>query len=163
MKIIASTFLVLALVGVASAEEQPATKTMTTTKMENCGEMIQSLIPLPTKFEELMTAVADGFEMHANWMATSTDKNAKAEGSHLKKLAADHRKVANQMSRIINDMEKSAKMKPAPHDMSTADPKAGEVMMKRAKLEREMAALMIQDAEKTEKMIATMNERSAAK
>jgi hypothetical protein len=122
----------------------------------DCGAMMASVMPLPTKFSELMTAVADGMDGHAAWVGASKDKSAKAEAAAMKKLAKDHRAVAAQMKKIIADMEAASKLGTVPHDMSKADPKMGEGMSKQVTLEREMAALMIKHADETDKMLKEM-------
>ncbi len=163
-RIVISACLFLTAFGIANAVDTTTTTTTTgTIKTENCGEMMKGLIPLPTKFEELMTAVSEGMSNHAAWMKKSTDKNAKTEAKMLTTLAQDHMAVAHQMKKIIKDMETASTMAPAPHDMSKADPKSNEMMLKQAKLEREMAALMLKHADDTEKMVADMGTESAKK
>jgi hypothetical protein len=136
--------------------DKPAAEANPNMKMEDCGAMMKSVIPLPTKFAELMTAVADGMDGHAAWVGASKDKNAKAEAAAMKKLAKDHRDVAKQMAKIVADMEAGGKLGPAPHDMSKMDPKMAESGMKQIALEREMAALMTKHADETEKMMKDM-------
>jgi NDP-sugar pyrophosphorylase family protein len=159
-KTMMTTMMFLAMTSVVAAAE---TTTTPTSGMVNCGEKMKALIPLPTKFEELMTSVSDNMNAHATAMNASTDKNAKAEAHVFKKLADDHRVVAHQMKKIIKDMEAAGKLAPAPHDMMKSDPKHGEAMLNQAKLEREMAALMVKDAEETEKMVEAMKNPSAKK
>lgn len=153
--------LVFGLATAASAADKaPAAKAAPAAdaniKMEDCAAMVRGLIPLPTKFGELMTTVADGMDGHAAWVGASKDKAAKAEAASMKKLGKDHRDVATLMKKIVADMEAGGKLSPAPHDMSKADPKMGEGMMKQAALEREMAALMIKNADETDKMLKEM-------
>lgn len=154
--------MLLSMTGVAQAADTSATTTTTTTTttaattMVNCGEKVKSMIPLPTKFEELMTAVSDNFSAHAETMSKSTDKGAREEAKAFRKLANEHRAVANQMKKIIKSMEAAGKLSAVPHDMSKPDPKSGDAMLNQAKLEREMAALMIKNADETEKQVATM-------
>ncbi len=132
-------------------------------KTEDCAAMMRSLVPLPAKFAELMTAVADDMDGHAAWVGSSKDKTAKAEAAAMKKLGKDHREVATQMKKIVADMEAGGKLAPAPHDMTKADPKMGERLMKQASLEREMAALMIKNADETDRMLKEMAKGGPAK
>lgn len=126
-------------------------------KEENCGAMMKSLVPLPTKFAELMTAVADGFDAHAAWVAMGKDANAKAEADALKKISKDHRALAAAAKQAATNMEAAGKLAPALHDTSKMDgKKMGEMIMKQATLEKEMAALMVKHAEDMEKMVAEM-------
>jgi len=126
-------------------------------KEQNCAEMFKAVLPLPTKFGELMTSVSDGMMAHAKWVGQGKDAASKAEAATLTKVAQDHAAVATQMKKIVADMEAGTKLKAAPHDMSKADPKAGEMMLKQAALEREMAAMMIKHAEQTEKTVQEMS------
>lgn len=126
-------------------------------KEENCGAMMKSMVPLPTKFAELMTAVADGLDAHAAWMGMSKDANGKAEADTLKKISKDHRALAAAAKQAAADMDAAGKLAPTMHDMSKMDgKKMGDMMMKQAALEKEMAALMVKHAEDTEKMVANM-------
>lgn len=145
--------LTLVSIGTANAGD---TASPSSAHVVDCGEMMKSIIPLPTKFGELMTAVAEGLNGHAAWMAASKDKSAKKEAAILKKLAKKHAGVATLMKKIVADMEEGTKVGPVPHDMAKADPKGPEGMLKQATLEREMAALMIKHAEETEKMVKAM-------
>ena len=125
-------------------------------QVEDCPATMRDLVPLPTKFGELMTAVAEGMNTHAAWVGASKDKAAKAEASAMKKLAKDHLAVAAQMKKIVADLEAGGKLTPAPHDLTKADPKMGEEYAKEAALEREMAALMIKHADETDKILKEM-------
>jgi len=126
-------------------------------KTENCGAMMKSLVPLPTKFAELMQAVTDGMTAHANWIGQGKDAAAKAEATAIKKIAADHQTMANDAKKAAADMEAASTLAPAPHDMSKMDPKQmADSMMKQASLEREMAALMVKHADETEKAVKDM-------
>jgi hypothetical protein len=143
--------------GRALAADKPAAAAGSM-KTENCGAMMKSLVPLPTKFAELMQAVTDGMTAHANWIAQGKDPAAKAEAAAMKKIALDHQAVMNDVKKAAADMEAAGTLQPAPHDMSKMDPKQmGEMMMKQATLEREMAALMVKHADDTEKAVKEMS------
>jgi Skp family chaperone for outer membrane proteins len=148
--------LVLALGTRASAADKPAAAADPNVKMEDCGAYMQTLIPLPTKFAELMSAVADGMDAHVAWVSASKDKSAKAEAGLMKKLAKDHRDLASGAKKVITRLEEGKKLGPAPHDMTKMDPKMGELAMKQASFERELAALLIKHADETEKMMKAM-------
>ena len=141
------------MVGTVEAKSKKAASTI---KQEDCGAMMKSLIPLPTKFGELMTSAANGLEGHVAWVSSSKDPAAIAEAAALKTVVQDHREVAALMKKIVTDLETASKIAPAPHDMSKADPKGPEMMMKQAAQEKEMAALMLKHAEDTEKMVQAM-------
>ena len=143
---------ITALSGAAYAN-QPMAAGASTVKMEDCGAAMKAMIPLPTKFRELMTAVSGGLNMHAAWLGSSKDPGAKAEAKALKKLAMDHAAVAKEMTVIVADFEAIGKVGLAAHDTAKMDPKWGETMMRQVKLEKEMAALMLKHAEDTEKMM----------
>jgi hypothetical protein len=125
-------------------------------KGEDYPAMMRNLVPLPTKFSELMTSVAANMDAQAAALATSKDKACKAEAASMKKLAKDHQTVAAQMKKIAADMEAAGKLTPGVHDMSKPDPKMGEMMMKQTALEREMAAMMVKNADETDKMLKEM-------
>ncbi len=141
--------------GVASADKA---KKGSTVKTEDCGAMMKQLSALPTKFAELMNNVAGGMAAHADWVGMNKDAASQAESAAMKKIAADHKELANQATKTAADM--NAALAPAPHDMSKMDPKAAEGMAQGAKLEREMAALMIKHAEDTEKTLQSMKPAS---
>jgi hypothetical protein len=122
-----------------------------------CGDMIKNHVIFPTKMAELMTAIADNLEGHAKWMGTvKGSKEAKAEADALRKIAKDHRDLAAAMKKAAATMEKASSIAPAPHDMKTMDPKAGESMMKQAALEKEIGGMMQKDASEMEKMVKGM-------
>jgi hypothetical protein len=149
--------LVLALVGMSGVAMAKKPAASSTVKTEDCGAMLKSLEPLPTKFAELMTAVATNLDAHVAMLATSKDPSAQAEAAMFKKLADDHRALSAAASKAAADMDAGSKLAPAPHDMSKMDPAAmSAAMLKEATLSREMAALMVKDAEQTEKMVQTM-------
>ncbi|MSP60732.1 MAG: hypothetical protein EXR72_10395 [Myxococcales bacterium] len=162
--------VVLSLSGIANAEApavaKPAEKPVAVAagapaapagiQTMNCAEMAKATLPLPAKFVELMTAVSEGMTAHAAWVGAGKDKASKDEAASFKKLAADQKAVAAATKKVVTDMEAATKLAPAPHDMTKADPKGGERALATAKLEREMAALMIKHAEDTEKMVAAM-------
>ena len=159
--------MVLGMSGFASAEApaaaKPADKPAAAAPAAPAGmptmnyaEMAKAALPLPTKFAELMTAVSEGMTAHGAWVGAGKDKASKDEAASFKKLAADHKALATAAKKAATDMEAATKLAPAPHDMTKADPKGGEHALATAKLEREMAALMIKHAEETEKMVAAM-------
>ncbi len=158
--------MVLALglgVIVTKATAGKPAKAASTMKEENCGAMMKSLVPLPTKFAELMTAVADGMTAHANWIAGNKDPKAQTEATNIKKIAQDHRDMAAAAKKAAADMEAAGTMAPAMHDMSKMDQKAmADSMMKQAALEKEMANMMLKHAEETEKQVQAMSKGGQA-
>jgi hypothetical protein len=143
----------------AFAADKPAAEANPNMKTEDCGSMMKAVLPLPTKFAELMTVVAENMEGHATWVGASKDKAAKAEAASMKKIGKDHRDVANSLKKVIADMEAAGKLTAAPHDMSKMDPKMGEMAMKQVALERELAAMMTKHADETEKMMKEMGHK----
>ena|SRR5688572_11080530 len=132
-------------------------------KEENCGAMMKSLVPLPTKFAELMTAVADGQTAHANWVGMSKDPKATAEATAVKKIADDHRALAAAAKKTAADMEAASTLQPVAHDKTKMDPKAmQDSMTKQIALEREMANMMLKHADESEKMMKEMHAAAPA-
>jgi hypothetical protein len=131
---------------------------VSTVKEENCGAMIKGMVPLPTKFAELMTAVADTQAQHASWVGMGKDPASQAEATAMRKLAEDHRTMATDAKKVATDMEAASTMRPAPHDRAKMDQKAmTEAMSRQIRLEREMASLMMKDADETERRLTEMN------
>jgi hypothetical protein len=120
----------------------------------SCGAMMKSLAPLPAKFSELMTAIADGQAGHAA-MLTGKDAATVAEATELKKIMQDHRDMAAMAKKTATEMEAAGSLAPAPNEPKP-DAKALDHMMKTVALEKEMAAMMVKDAEETEKRIEKM-------
>ena len=120
----------------------------------SCGQMMEAKSALPAKMSEMLTSVADGLEMHAKW--ASSTKPGKAEHDTLMKLSKDHRQMAASMKKTSEEMVKAKTLASVQHDMTKMDPKMGEVMGKQIALEREMASMMMKDADESEKMMQAM-------
>ncbi len=120
-----------------------------------CGQMMAAESAMPAKMNELMTAIADGMEMHAKWSGTA-NKVAKGEHDAMMKIAKDHRQMGAMMKSTSEEMMKQKNLASAPHDMKAMDPKMGETMTKQVTLEREMATMMMKDADETEKAVQMM-------
>lgn len=128
-----------------------------------CGDYLPSSA-LAAKYGELMTVMAESLEAHASWMgATIKDKAAKADADVMTKLAQDYRTAAANMKKMVAHLDEGRKMAPSPHDMSKADPKTPERVLKMAALAREAAALLTKFAGENEAMIQAMSAKPAGK
>jgi hypothetical protein len=143
----------VAALAVADKKGKPAASNI---KTEDCGAMMKANMVYPAKFAEFMTALADTMDAHVAWIGKSSDKNAQAEATAMKKVVADHRALAAAAKTCVTDMEAASKLAPAPHDMSKMDPKMMEMMMKTTALEKEMGAMMVKHAEESEKHMQEM-------
>lgn len=146
----------------APAAAAPTTATEPGSNM-TCGQWAASKAPLPAKLGELMTAIADNLEFHAKWTGTK-DKAAKAEHDMLMKMAKDHRAIGKMSTDISNGMTKAKDMAQATHDPKTMDgAKMAEMQLKQIKLQREMAQMMMKDADEAEKMLSSMKAGAGSK
>lgn len=140
----------------ATGTMAPAAKPMMAEK--TCGQWMSEKAELPSKMGELMGAVAEGTEAHAKWVGTSKDKAARAESAMMMKMAKDQRTMATMSTKMAEQMMKAKDMASVPHDMSKMDPKVTEIMTRMAKLDREMAALLMKDAEQIEARLTQMSQ-----
>ena len=127
--------------------------------MKSCGQMMKEAAALPTKFAELMTAIADGQNGHIA-MLTGKDAASTAEAAALKKVAQDHRDLAAAAKKAAADMEAMGTLAPVPNE-AKPDAKGIEGMTKQIALEKEMANMMLKHAEEGEKMMAAMKAGAA--
>jgi hypothetical protein len=120
----------------------------------SCGQMISAKAALPKKMAEVMTSVADMMDAHAAIMTASKTKEASLEVAGLKKIAADHRALAESFQKTADDMSKASSWPNAPHDMNAmkSDPKLGAAMQKMLAAEKDMIALLQKEVADTEAM-----------
>ena len=152
---------VFALVGaVANAGDKKADKKAAAAPAgPSCGVMMKNLAPIPAKFAELMTAVAEGQTAHVA-MLTGKDAATVAEAAEMKKIAQDHRDMGAAAKKASTEMESAGSLAQVPNEPKP-DAKGMEHMLKTAALEKEVAAMMVKHAEETEKMVQQM--KGAAK
>ncbi|MGQ0506009.1 MAG: hypothetical protein ACT4TC_11905 [Myxococcaceae bacterium] len=116
-----------------------------------CGQWMASKAPLPAKLGELMASIADNMDSHAKWTSASKDKNAKKEVEIVSKVAKTHRDLGTNYTRLSEEMTKHKDLPAVQHDPKAMDmAKMTEGMTKQIKLQREMAQMIIKDADEAE-------------
>jgi hypothetical protein len=120
----------------------------------SCGQMMKETAALPRKFAEFMNALAEGANAHAA-MLTGKDAASVAEAAAMKKVAADHKALADAATKTANDMEAMGTLAAVPNEPKP-DAKAMEMMTRNNALEKEMANMMLKHAEDMEKKMAEM-------
>jgi hypothetical protein len=101
-----------------------------------------------------MTAVSDGANGHAA-MLTGKDAASVAVAAALKKVAADHKAMADAATKAASDMEAMGTLAPVANE-AKPDAKAMEAMTKQIALEKEFANMVLKHAEESEKHMAEM-------
>ena len=126
-----------------------------------CGKMIEKRSAIPAKGEQLFNAASDALDAHAQWVGTR-DKNAKKENDELTKLAKENREAGERLRKLSDQLTKGARdIGTVPHD--TTSPlmaKALDADTRYARTARELAQLLIQDADETEQRIQKMRQGS---
>jgi len=123
----------------------------------NCSRTLEKRSAIPAKIDQLFAATADDLDAHAQWIGQK-DKTAKSEYEALSKVAHEHRESTEMMSKLSDTMTKTARTFGAsPHDInSPLMAKALDADARYARTERELAQLLLQDAEETEQRIQKM-------
>ena len=127
-----------------------------------CGQVMAAKAAMPAKLAEMLTAINDNTAMHAKWAGTK-DKAAKGEHDAMMKVVKDHKAMIAAANKTSKDMAAMKDMPPCKHDMKTMDPKMMDGMTKALALQKEFAAMLIKDAEMSEKMMADMQAKMGAK
>ncbi len=123
-----------------------------------CGQMMAAKAELPAKLAEMITAMNAGMEMHMKALG----KDGKAEKAGMMKLVKDHKAMIAAASKTSKDMAAMKDLKACKHDPKVmSDPKMMDGMTKQIALEKELASMMMKDAEAGEKMMADMKAKAA--
>jgi hypothetical protein len=119
---------------------------------ENCGQMIKESAKYPLQLKETLSAVADSWEQHAQWVGTRTEE-AKKESEEMKKISDQMRDMEKQATKLAETMQKADRLQPAEHDMKNV-PQALIASMERARDEqRKFGELLVQGAQEMDQQI----------
>jgi len=124
---------------------------------ETCADKLAAQAPLASKSADVLSKAADVWTAHAQWIGTGAD--AKPERDALTKVASDYRDSAAQLRKLSQTVAATKDVKGAPHDSSSGEAaRVGELMKDQAKAQKELAAMLQKDAEKTEKAASQMSQ-----
>jgi hypothetical protein len=124
--------------------------------LPSCGPGLAEHSALPAKLAKLFASLAHNLEAHAKALEPS-DEAAKVERRAYLNLVAEHRKVAQQLSKTAEAMARYRELPPAKHD--------AEVMRSReileafedfVKRERDVFAVLERRIEADQKMLVEM-------
>ncbi|MFM2152078.1 MAG: hypothetical protein RL199_513 [Pseudomonadota bacterium] len=126
-----------------------------------CGRMLEKRSAIPSKGEQLFNAAADALDAHAQWVGVR-DKSTKNEREALMKLAKDNREAGDRLRKLSEQFTKGARdIGTVSHD--TTSPlmtKALDADTRYSRTARELAQLLLQDADETDQRIQKMRQGS---
>jgi hypothetical protein len=126
-----------------------------------CGRLLEKRSAIPAKGEQLYVAAADSLDAHSQWVGTR-DKAAKGEHETLAKLAKENREASERLRKLSDQLTRGARdVGTVAHDMTS--PLMAKVLdadTRYARTARELAQLLIQDADETDQRVQKMRQGS---
>jgi hypothetical protein len=123
---------------------------------QSCGGGLAEHATLPTKLAELFGSVAETLAVHTTSL-DPTEENARMERAAYERLIEEHRRAAEVLSAIGQDLASCRDMPAATHDRKTVSSKqALEAFEDVVKREREILALLEKRVEDDQKTLLEM-------
>ena len=121
--------------------------------MESCGAELAESAVVPERIAELMQHVAENLVAHADWVGNASGA-ALREREALLKVAAGYRAIASAALDTAACMRGLGDLPAAPHDPARWDrPQFLEWMREKIVLQRAVAALLLNHAEASERVL----------
>jgi hypothetical protein len=128
----------------------------TASEEPTCGKGLAEQSALPAKLGELIASLAENLEVHLTALDL-TDENARKERTAYVSLAKKHRDIAAQLTVVAGEMAGYRDLPMGRHDeQAMLDPKVFEIFETFTKLEQELLALLQEQVEQNQTMLAEM-------
>jgi hypothetical protein len=123
---------------------------------QTCGQGLAENAAIPRLLGELVDALADNLERHMPSLDV-TDDAGRAEHSAYERLTGRHRRIADDLRAVAEDMASQRDLPGAPHDMQVlGSPAVAEAFDRFVAAERALAAHLEHSLSRDEQMLRAM-------